>query len=79
MIRRIEKLVNSQGIRIPKSLLQSGNFLEGDEVEIIAKTGKIFLEHSTDHKTIIERFKDYDGNYKCKEWVTDSPTGEEVL
>lgn len=79
MITKIQKWGNSQGVRIPKSLLQLVDFFEGEEVEIKADEGKIIIEHSTRHKTLKERFKDYDGNYECSELDTGSPTGREVL
>ncbi len=79
MHAKIQKWGNSQGVRIPKSILSSADFTEGEEVEIIAIEGKIVIEHSKRHKTLKERFKEYNGEYKCSEWNTGSPKGQEVL
>jgi antitoxin MazE len=76
---KIQKWGNSQGVRIPKSILSSADFAEGEEVEIIAIEGKIVIEHSKRHKTLKERFKEYKGEYECSEWSTGSPKGQEVL
>jgi len=79
MLAKIQKWGNSQGIRIPKSILSSADFSENEEVEIIALDGRIVIEHSKRHKSLKERFKDFDGDYKCSEWDTGSPVGNEVL
>ncbi len=79
MLTKIQKWGNSQGVRIPKSILSLGNFTENEEIEIIALDGKIVIEHSKRHKTLKERFENYDSNYQCSEWNTGSPVGREVL
>ncbi len=79
MLAKIQKWGNSQGIRIPKSILSSAEFAENEEVEIIAIDGKIVIEHAKRHKSLKERFKDYDGEYQCTESDTGSPVGQEVL
>ena len=79
MLAKIQKWGNSQGIRIPKSILSSAKFNENEDVEIIALDGKIIIEHVQRHRTLKERFEDYDGDYECSEWDTGSPTGQEVL
>ncbi len=79
MLAKIQKWGNSQGIRIPKSILSLVDFDENEEVEILALDGKIVIEHSKRHKTLKERLKNYDGNYQCSEWDTGSPAGREVL
>ncbi len=79
MLAKIQKWGNSQGIRIPKSILALVDFAENEEVEIIALDGKIVIEHSKRHKTLKERLENYDGEYQCSEWDTGSPVGREVL
>ena len=79
MLAKIQKWGNSQGIRIPKSILSSAAFEENEEVEILALDGRIVIEHSKRHISIKERLKDFDGDYKCFEWDTGSPAGREVL
>jgi len=79
MLAKIQKWGNSQGVRIPKSILNSAHFSDGEEVEIIAQDGRIVIEHTKRHKSLKERLKDYDGDYQCSEWDTGSPEGQEVL
>ncbi len=79
MHAKIQKWGNSQGIRIPKSILSIADFSENDEVEIIIVDGKIVIEHSKKHLTLKERLKNYNGDYKCSEWDTSTPVGREVL
>jgi len=79
MHTKIQKWGNSQGVRIPKSVLSTADFTEGEEVEIVAIEGKIIIEHVKRHKTLKERLKEYDGEYECSEWDTGGPEGLEVL
>lgn len=79
MLARIQKWGNSQGIRIPKSILSSAAFAEDEEVEIIALDDRIIIEHAKRHKSLKERLKDYNGDYQCSEWDTGSSVGREVL
>jgi len=79
MLAKIQKWGNSQGVRIPKSILSSADFSEDEEVEIIAIDGRIVIEHSKRHKPLKERLKNYNGDYQCSEWDTGSPIGQEVL
>ncbi len=50
MHTKIQKWGNSQGVRIPKSVLSTADFTEGEEVEIVAVEGKIIIEHVKRHK-----------------------------
>ncbi len=79
MLAKIQRWGNSQGIRIPKALLSSAAFSENDEVEILAFDNRIVIEHAQRHKSLKERFKNYNGDYECSEWDTGSPVGREVL
>ena len=79
MIAKIQKWGNSQGVRIPKSILNSAHFSENEDVEIIVVDGRIIIEHTKRHKSLKERLKNYDGDYKCSELNTGSPVGREVL
>ncbi|MGB3366447.1 MAG: AbrB/MazE/SpoVT family DNA-binding domain-containing protein [Acidaminobacteraceae bacterium] len=79
MIAKIQKWGNSQGVRIPKSILNSAHFSDNEDVEIIVVDGRIIIEHTKRHKSLKERFKNYEGDYKCSELETGSPVGQEVL
>jgi antitoxin MazE len=77
----IVKWGNSQGIRIPKLLLESANLSDNDTVEITAKNGNIIIKKvkiKNTRKTIEERFKDFNDEYEPEEIDWGSPTGKEV-
>ncbi|HIG64215.1 MAG TPA: AbrB/MazE/SpoVT family DNA-binding domain-containing protein [Methyloprofundus sp.] len=44
MLSKVQKWGNSQGIRIPKNLLENSYIKIGEEVEITVKDGKIIVE-----------------------------------
>ena len=44
MTARIQKWGNSQGLRLPKRLLEEINLLTGDDVEIIAENNQIIIK-----------------------------------
>jgi len=79
MLAKIQRWGNSQGIRIPKSILSLASFGEDEEVEIIALDDRIVIEHTKRHKSLKERFENYSGDYQCSELETGSPVGREVL
>jgi antitoxin MazE len=79
MIAKIQKWGNSQGIRIPKSILETAHFSTDEDLDIKAVDGKIILEPAHIHKTLKERFKNYDGDYQCSEWDTGKAVGREVF
>ncbi len=79
MYTNIQKWGNSQGIRIPKSILETASMKENDKVEIRAEHDCIIIRRSPKkHLTIEERFKGYPGDYKCREADTGKPAGNEV-
>ena len=79
MLAKVQKWGNSQGIRIPKSILDTANFSADEEIDIKVVDGKIILESAKRHKTLKERLKNYDGDYQCSEWDTGESIGREVL
>lgn len=82
MQTRIVKWGNSQGIRLPKMLLDSANLSDDDIIELTVVDDSIIVkkaETKKRHKTIKERFKDFEGEYVFEEWDTGAPVGEEVL
>ncbi len=82
MYTTIQKWGNSQGIRIPKALLDSLLLKENDPVEIISENDSIVIKKATRNrrakKSLEERFEGYTGNYECAEWDTGKPVGGEV-
>ncbi|MBO8159726.1 AbrB/MazE/SpoVT family DNA-binding domain-containing protein [Thermosyntropha sp.] len=78
MFTHIQKWGNSQGIRLPKSILQAVGLKENDKVEIKIKDGGLFILPAKKHKTLEERIAESQGNYKCSEWDTGRPEGNEI-
>jgi len=44
MLTKMQKWGNSQGLRIPKIILEETKIGVGDEVEVLVKSGKIIVE-----------------------------------
>ena len=78
MIATIQKWGNSQGVRLPKVLLDDLNMREGNEVEIFTQDGNIIIKHATGkRKNIQDLFAGYDGDYIPKEIDWGKPVGGE--
>lgn len=79
MTATIQKWGNSQGIRLPKVILENVNMSEGEEVEIITQNETILIKRAAGkRKTIQELFAGYDGDYKPEEIDWGEPVGGEV-
>ena len=77
----IVKWGNSQGIRLPKLLLESINLKDDDIVEVTTENNSIIIrktEKKRAYKTIQERFEGFNGVYEAIEvdWV--NPAGREI-
>ncbi|BCG63039.1 MAG: antitoxin MazE [Methyloprofundus sp.] len=68
MLSKVQKWGNSQGIRIPKNLLENSHIKVGEEVVISAENGKIIVEST--HKIR--------GKYDIKDLVNKMPHDYEV-
>ena len=82
MMTTIQKWGNSQGVRLPKTILDVLSLQENDPVEITADNNSIIIKKTTRKRrakmSLEERFKNYSGNYQCTEWDTGKPVGKEV-
>lgn len=78
MTTSIQKWGNSQGIRIPKILLDTVNWTENEEIIITVEDGKLIIEKTENRKNIKELFQDYKGEYKPEEIDWGSPVGDEI-
>ncbi len=79
MQAQIKPWGNSQGIRIPKELLQEADFQPDDLLEIRASKGMIMLVKPFRHKTLEERAAEYDGKLDLDgEFDWGEPVGREV-
>ena len=82
----LAKWGNSQGIRLPKVLLESVNLTDNDTVDLITENGNIIIKKSKsnrEHIPLAERLKDWnDQSYELTEedieWLNMEPAGEEV-
>lgn len=78
MMVKIQKWGNSQGIRIPKSILDAANMMTDEELVLSVEDGKIIIEPIKKHITLRERLENYGDDYAPSEWNTGKPVGREV-
>ena len=75
----IQKWGNSQGIRIPKFLLDEVNWNGNEQLIVIADKDRLIIEKAKPkRKTISELFADFEGEYVPVEMDWGQPVGEEV-
>lgn len=76
----IQKWGNSQGIRIPKILLDNMNWKENEQVIILVQDDKLIIEKDPNkkRKNIKELFKDFEGDYNGVEIDWGEPEGREI-
>lgn len=79
MTGKVQKWGNSQAVRLPKVLLDEIGLKENDEVEIRIVGGGVVIFPVRRYKTLEERIAEYQGDYRCSEWDSGAPRGEEVL
>lgn len=77
---QIQKWGNSQGIRLPKYILNDINWSENEELAIKTEDGKIILEkvYPNVKKNIKELFANFDGDYEQTDFDWGSPVGDEL-
>ena len=76
---RLQKWGNSDGIRIPSSILKSLNLKTNDKVDLIQEHDKIIISKQTkEHKTLEERFEEFNklpdeekGSIEAFDWGED--------
>lgn len=80
MTTTIQKWGNSQGVRIPKIVLDTVKWSENEEIVIIVKNDKIIMEKAKDkkRKNIKELFENFEGDYKPIELDWGEPEGDEI-
>ena len=77
----IVKWGNSQGIRLPKHILNSANLSDRDAVEIYVEGDKIIIKKSKKdarYKTIQELFAGFEDDYTPTEINWGKPEGKEI-
>ena len=80
MTVNIQKWGNSQGIRIPKYMLDDLSWSDNETVDITIENGKIVIERTSpsQKKNIVELFEGFNGKYDAEEFDWGEPSGREV-
>lgn len=80
MTTTIQKWGNSQGIRIPKIVLDTVKWKENEQIVILVEENKLIIEKANDkkRKNIKELFEDYHGEYDPVEMNWGKPEGGEI-
>lgn len=76
----IVKWGNSQGIRLPKHLLESADISEQDTLEVLAENHSIIIKKidQRPRKTIQDRFRGFSGTYDAEIVDWGPPAGKEI-
>ena len=76
----IQKWGNSQGVRIPKIILDIVNWSENEQIAINVEDGKLIMEKIKEpkRKNIKELFKNYKGDYEPIEIDWGETKGEGI-
>lgn len=74
----LQRWGNSQGIRIPKVILDAVNWSENEPLVISAENDRLVIEKAQKHKNIVELFAGYDGDYTPSEIDWGAQQGGEV-
>ncbi len=77
---QIQKWGNSQGIRLPKYILNDINWSENEEIYIKTEGDKIILEKASPktRKNIKELFADFNDEYNSIDIDWGEPVGDEI-
>jgi len=75
----VKKWGNSQAIRLPKSITESLNIKENENVDIKIRNDEIIIKKIRRHKSFEERMAGYNGDYDFVELDSGKPIGKEVF
>lgn len=80
MTTTIQKWGNSQGVRIPKVILDTVNWAEDEQIVILVQNDKLVIEKAKEkkRKNIKELFANYNEEYEPIEIDWGEPKGEEI-
>jgi len=82
MMTTIQKWGNSQGVRLPKVILESVELKENDIIDITVENDSIIIKKAARKRrakvSLEERFKNYDGEYQPVEYDWGKPVGKEL-
>ena len=75
----IQKWGNSQGIRLPRFILDEAQLGTNEAVKIEVAGGAIIIKKAEEkRKSIKELFEGYEGDCSCKEIDWGKPVGNEI-
>jgi antitoxin MazE len=78
MVAKVQKWGNSQGLRLPKHVLENADIAVGDPVEVIAQEGQIIIKKVAKRKfDLAEMISQMPRNYKVREESFGKPVGKE--
>jgi antitoxin MazE len=78
MVAKIQKWGNSQGLRLPKHLLESAGMTVGDDVEILAEQEEILIKKKSKPKfDLAEMISRMPRDYQVHEESFGKPVGKE--
>jgi antitoxin MazE len=78
MVSKVRKWGNSQGLRLPKHVLESADIFVGDDVEVIPQEGQIIIKKVSRRKSdLAEMVSRMPRNYKAREESFGKPVGKE--
>ena len=75
----IQKWGNSQGVRLPKVILNAANLRENDTVAVFVDKNSIMLRKVEPHRTLDDLFAGYTGDYRPTEFDTGADVGMEAF
>lgn len=78
MIVKLQKWGNSQGIRLPKVIIDELDISENDELDIKVEEDKILIEKVNLRKNIVDLFEGYKGEYESQVIDWDNSVGKEI-
>ncbi|MBQ8135676.1 MAG: AbrB/MazE/SpoVT family DNA-binding domain-containing protein [Clostridia bacterium] len=79
MTANIQKWGNSQGIRLPKTILELLHWKDNEVIEITAENDTIVIKKAKNkRRSIQELFEGFEGKYEHIEMNWGEPTGEEL-
>ncbi len=79
MQTQIKKWGNSQGVRLPKEVLEMAGFSLNDVLNVNVSNGVIMLTREFKHKSLEERAAEFEGKLNLNgEYDWGEPVGREV-
>lgn len=78
MTATIKKWGNSQGIRIPKDVLETLKWKENEQILVVIEGEKLIMQKTKHRKNIKELFADFDGEYEPIKVDWGDAVGDEI-